>query len=28
MATEEGVVIKVFEATAMVKTRQMTACES
>lgn len=28
MATEEGIIIKVLETTAMVKTRQMTACES
>jgi sigma-E factor negative regulatory protein RseC len=28
MATEEGIIIKVNETTAMVKTRQMTACES
>jgi len=28
MAAEEGIIIKVYETTAMVKTRQMTACES
>ena len=28
MATEEGIIIKVNPATAMVKTKQMTACES
>jgi len=28
MATEEGIIIKVNETTAMVKTNQMTACES
>jgi sigma-E factor negative regulatory protein RseC len=28
MATEEGIIIKVNETTAMVKTKQMTACES
>ncbi len=28
MATEEGIIIKVFTTTAMVKTLQMTACES
>jgi sigma-E factor negative regulatory protein RseC len=28
MATEEGVIIKVNNTTAVVKTRQMTACES
>jgi sigma-E factor negative regulatory protein RseC len=28
MATEEGIIIKVNETTAMVKTKQMTACEA
>ncbi len=28
MATEEGTIIKINETTAMIKTRQMTACES
>jgi sigma-E factor negative regulatory protein RseC len=28
MATEEGIIIKVNDTTAMVKTKQMTACES
>ena len=28
MATEEGIIIKVNETTAMVRTKQMTACES
>ncbi|MBC2714033.1 MAG: SoxR reducing system RseC family protein [Desulfobacteraceae bacterium] len=28
MATEEGIIIKVNQTTAMVKTKQMTACES
>jgi sigma-E factor negative regulatory protein RseC len=28
MATEEGIITKVNETTAMVKTKQMTACES
>ena len=28
MATEEGIIIKINKTTAMVKTKQMTACES